>query len=886
MKYTKHYTKNAAYLLAVLSTPSFAFQLNDTAVTNCSNATQNNLHCPVTGFSGQDAEHGVNGFNFTKLDAAGVEMSTTATDHVCVRDNVTGLMWEVKTNDSGLRDQDWTYVWNTINAYAQAVNDVGLCGFRDWRIPTVTELTSIVDYSNTTPSIATKYFPNTKSGWYWTSTTASYGSGSAWAVTFHHGQISDNARSKPYFVRLVRGNTTTSTFVDNGDGTVTDNAYGLMWSKCSVGLDGDKCDNGRLKPLNWDEALNTARTSRLANYADWRLPNVKELQSLADYAVHSPSINVTNFPNTSPHLYWSSTPHTYADARPNYSWTVNFRYGYIYMEDDARTEQRAVRLVRTAKSNLILNHNSANTNQDWNFVNVPTGFDNVIILAGPPTYNEIDPGVARLHNIGALGFDLRFQEWEYRATEFLDTTHIDETIPYMTLIRGRHQQSDESIWEVGAFQATRAGVWHTIPFVGAFNHPPYLFLTVQTYNDSRPVTARARNVNTNNFEIALFEEEALMDGHSIETIGYLAIEAPNLSSVYPGRNISDIFPYLLQNFDTDQRFTPILSQRIKLEEERSVDDEINHPDEQIHALAIGHQIFAQQVSHNDADTTALRRIPPPNNAPLEWGLVRNITHTWDVLPFVKTYQTPVLITSPISMFEDGAGVVRTRNLNPNYAEVRYQEWDYLDGIHDVGENIFYFVIEAGAYTLGNPDQILMLEANRIDTNKLARNNEWEQVTLSAEILHPVIFASVLTSNSSDDITRANNAVNTRITDANDLGFKLAMDQQELQTDGHTTETLGWLAIETSKTLVLDKLKLHAAFAIVDSVLDTTYYPFTTEHRYPSIIGQVSTVHELDPISLQYVDPNGDSVLLRLVEEQSYDTELDHVLEEVGLFIGE
>ncbi|MFI3299485.1 MAG: DUF1566 domain-containing protein [Rikenellaceae bacterium] len=75
-------------------------------------------------------------------------------------------------------------------------------------------------------------------------------------------------------VRAVRGNAYgENKFVDNGDGTVSDNATGLMWAKC---------DNG--EGVEWVEALVFAKESALAGYSDWRLPNVKELQSIVDYS--------------------------------------------------------------------------------------------------------------------------------------------------------------------------------------------------------------------------------------------------------------------------------------------------------------------------------------------------------------------------------------------------------------------------------------------------------------------------------------------------------------------------------------------------------------------------------------------------------------------------
>ena len=167
-------------------------KLNDTGITACSNFHFNG-DCPVEGFPRQDAQYGRDaqalagtlqkvgggnaGFDFTKLDSNGNPLPASATAWNCVKDNITGLIWEVKTDDGGLRDKDNTYTWyepdNSKNggnaggqngggcigsscdtfSYIQAVNAQALCGAGDWRMPNRNELLSIVDNSRINQSI-------------------------------------------------------------------------------------------------------------------------------------------------------------------------------------------------------------------------------------------------------------------------------------------------------------------------------------------------------------------------------------------------------------------------------------------------------------------------------------------------------------------------------------------------------------------------------------------------------------------------------------------------------------------------------------------------------------------------------------------------------------
>ncbi|CAK0745438.1 List-Bact-rpt repeat protein [Gammaproteobacteria bacterium] len=338
--------------------------LNDTGITTCSNATQNGLPCPVPGFPGQDAEYGTNKFDFTKLDASGNPLPASATNHTCVRDNVTGLMWEVKTADGGLRDQKWTYTWYDSSApggnpgtasggtchdtgrcdtgkFVQDVNAKGLCGFKDWRLPNPKELAGIVDYSTYDASIDRAAFPNAPSSNFWSSAPDAYYSDFAWYVSFSSGSANYGSRSSGFAVRLARGGIVPfASLFSNGDGTVTDNSTGLMWAQCSEGQSGSGCV-GDASSMSWGDALTAAKNSRLGGYSDWRLPNIKELLSIVDYSVYGPSIDRAIFPNTPSSSFWSSAPHASTSV---YAWIVSFFNGYA--RNYSRSSGFAVRLAR------------------------------------------------------------------------------------------------------------------------------------------------------------------------------------------------------------------------------------------------------------------------------------------------------------------------------------------------------------------------------------------------------------------------------------------------------------------------------------------------------------------------------------------------------------
>lgn len=330
-------------LVILLNVTGYTAGINDTGISKCADATKNSLLCPVANFPRQDAEYGSNDFDFTKINAIGEIVPITTTNHVCVKDNVTGLMWEVKTNDGGIRDKDNNYSFDNAAQLANQVNAIGLCGYNDWRVPSPQELTSIVDYSvpYLNATIDADYFYDQLTDTFWTNTLNIANSNQAWYVNFYDGDVNKSNRDYSYAVRLVRGEPLTSMWIDNGDNTITDLNTNLMWAKCAEGQSGNSCNVGGTINFNWGQALNVVLDSRLGGYSDWRLPNIKELQSLVAYDAYNPSIDADFFPATPLQSFWSASARAYGAI---YTWHVNFYDGRTFYL--ARNSMGAVRMVR------------------------------------------------------------------------------------------------------------------------------------------------------------------------------------------------------------------------------------------------------------------------------------------------------------------------------------------------------------------------------------------------------------------------------------------------------------------------------------------------------------------------------------------------------------
>jgi hypothetical protein len=174
-----------------------------------------------------------------------------------------------------------------------------------------------------------------------------------------------------------------------------------------------------------------------------------------------------------------------------------------------------------------------------------------------------------------------------------------------------YEMDDGSVWQVGNFQLSGTAYWKWIGFQRNFADPPLAFLTMESTNGGQAATVRAKDIGRYGFKAAIFEEEYLMDGHLKEEVGYVAI-------YHPGANSSDKveghatfngmdYSYTLHRIWADHQWAAVDGVELKLEEERSLDGEVNHVEEAIDVLQINDQIFAQQVSSRGQDTTALRR---------------------------------------------------------------------------------------------------------------------------------------------------------------------------------------------------------------------------------------------------------------------------------------
>ena len=370
--------KNGVGLFGVIGT--YPAPVEKTGQTGCWDADGNPIDC---GGTGQDGEY--------QKGVAWPNPRFTDNGNGTVTDNLTGLVW--------LKDANCTPVFGQKN-WATALSDAnnlaaGYCGLTDgsspgdWRLPNVRELSSLTDFSQYGPALPGGHpFTGVQSSFYWSSTTVAAQThwDYAWGVDMSHGEVYGHPKDDAYYVWPVRGGwdnlfgvigtypapveKTGQTgcwdaggnpidcggtgqdgeyqkgvawpnprFTDNGNGTVTDNLTGLLWLK-------NVNSNCFGQKKSWATALSDANNLE-AGYCgladgsrpgDWRLPNVKELESLADFSQYDPALPgghpFTGVQSGEEDYYWSST--TFATDTAS-AWYVGMYHGNVLQREGIKT---------------------------------------------------------------------------------------------------------------------------------------------------------------------------------------------------------------------------------------------------------------------------------------------------------------------------------------------------------------------------------------------------------------------------------------------------------------------------------------------------------------------------------------------------------------------
>lgn len=254
-----------------------------------------------------------------------------------VIDHLAVLMW---TRDAEV--SQFPQTWQEAHEFIEGMNREKAFGYREWRLPERRELFRLVSHDRINPAVpAGAPFKNVFSGYYWTATTCSRLRDQAWYIHLGGGRLQRGMKHGSYMVWPVRRqseqhapasapnggprdasesrSSDTARYAIDG-AVVLDRRTGLGWANSEISASG---------PLAWNDALEFVgrmNRSKAGGHTGWRLPNVRELESLIDLRRHTPALSKGHPFGRVPVGCWSSTTSVY---EPRYAWVVYLQDGAV-----------------------------------------------------------------------------------------------------------------------------------------------------------------------------------------------------------------------------------------------------------------------------------------------------------------------------------------------------------------------------------------------------------------------------------------------------------------------------------------------------------------------------------------------------------------------------
>ncbi len=491
-----------------------------------------------------------------------------------------------------------------------------------------------------------------------------------------------------------------------------------------------------------------------------------------------------------------------------------------------------------------------------------------VVITAVSSYYGADTVTTRMRNVSIDGFEFRMQEQELNSQN-----HTTETISYIAWEPSSGTVGDMT-FEVEKTNDVITNDLQTIVYNETFINPPVFLADMQTTNGGDTANLRWQDKDFYGIDIKIAEEQSRDSEtcHITEVVGYMVFAKIDIGMDTDGDGLTNedeinIYGTDPNNPDTDG-------------------DGINDGDEvefwgydwDMDFDNDGIINLLDPDSDNDGfldGTEKDQGFDPgdPNSKPefpLETGEV-SVDHNWKRVEFSKSFSDPVVVAKPLSCDEDEPAVVRIGYVDATGFEIRVQEWDYLDGIH-AEETVSYIVMERGTYILENGAKV---EAGTFDTD-VTSSFGWVDFSQTFNQA-PVVITAVSSYYEAD-------AVTTRMRNISIDGFEFRMQEQELNSQSHTTETISYIAWEPSSGTVGD---MTFEVEKTDDVITDDWQPIVYNETFmnpPVFLADMQTTNGGNTANLRWQDKDFYAIDVKIAEEQSLDSETYHITEVVGYMV--
>ena len=248
----------------------------------------------------------------------------------------------------------------------------------------------------------------------------------------------------------------------------------------------------------------------------------------------------------------------------------------------------------------------------------------------------------------------------------------------------------------------------------------------------------------------------------------------------------------------------------------------------------------------------------------------DIDHNWTRINFSDPFINPIVVAGPSSYNGRDPSIIRLKNISSTGFDIRIQEWNYLNDYH-CKETVAYLVMEQGSFTLADGTKIEAGQAT-------SKNTDFQTVQFNTNFtVDPVVMTSIATFNEEDTaIGRLRNISTT--------SFEHKIQEQELLSDGHGSETVNYIACEPFQNAIgpINVIVNKTADIVTDSWYTVDFGKQLSD--IPIFLGTMQSQDGTDTSSIRYTNKTNTEIQIKIEEEQSADAETTHTSEKVGYFL--
>ncbi len=282
-------------------------------------------------------------------------------------------------------------------------------------------------------------------------------------------------------------------------------------------------------------------------------------------------------------------------------------------------------------------------------------------------------------------------------------------------------------------------------------------------------------------------------------------------------------------------------------------------------FAVTLQVTDDKGATGTAATKIITKDTTASSLNIETGEV-SVNGSWVHVTLTNTFENPIVIAGAPSANDVAPGVIRLRNVTGAGFDIKFAEWDYLDGVH-ASETVSYIVMEKGHHTLPNGSQV--------EAGSLMGTTSFATVKFSKAFSKiPVVLTSITSTNESDTISG-------RIKNISTTAFAYAFREQEKNKNTHLKETVSYIAWEPGSGTID---ALHYRVANTAKKVTQAWYPVTFAPAHtdaPLVLADMQTTANTDSCSLRIQKVLSSGFTVKVQEEQSKDLETSHAAETVG-----